>query len=82
MTAYLDPNHYQTAQIADELNAAATELRSLQIIGQLKPTLSKDGNQFCFLLGEAPNDCCVGFGDTVAKAMQDFCYNFFNYKAK
>lgn len=81
MSTYLDPNDWRTAQLIDELNAAAIEMRALQLIEKLKPTLSKDGNQFCFLYGELPNNCVIGFGDTVANAMYDFNKNFFNYKA-
>lgn len=80
MTNYLNPNHWQTAQLVDELNAAATEMRTLQFIEQLKPVLSIDGNQYCYLLGEMPKDYVVGFGDTTWKAAQDFHNNYINSK--
>ena len=33
-----------------------------------QPTLSKDGNQWCFLLGDNLQIGCAGFGDTPALA--------------
>jgi len=81
MPDYLDADHWKVAQLVDELNAAASEKRALQLIELLKPELSKDGNQFCFIYGRLPNDCVVGFGDTVGQAMYDFCKNFWNNKA-
>ena len=81
MSNYLDPNHWQTVQIAEELNAAATELRAMQVISTIKPEFSKDGNQFCFLLGENLQEGIAGFGSTVGEAMYDFCKAFWNEKA-
>lgn len=77
---YLDGEHWRTAELVNELQVAAAELRILQIISQLKPVLSKDGNQFCFLYGEMPNDCVVGFGGTPWKAAQNFYDNFLTSK--
>jgi hypothetical protein len=45
-----------------------------------KPRLCQEGNQFCFTLGEWPNGCCVGFGDTVEKAAADFDKNWVSEK--
>lgn len=77
---YLDPNSHGGVALADELIQCAQELKVFQIIAQLKPKLSQDGNQYCYLLGELPNDCCVGYGDTVAKAAYDFVNNLWNNK--
>jgi len=81
MPDYLDTDHWKVAQLVDELNAAASEKRALQLIELLKPEFSKDGNQFCFIYGKLPNDCVVGFGNTAGEAMYDFSKNFWNYKA-
>lgn len=81
MSNYLDPNHWQTAQLVEELIAVASELRVMQVIQTLKPVLSKDGNQWCYLLGENLQDGIAGFGDTVGEAMYDFCKDFWNEKA-
>jgi hypothetical protein len=37
-----------------------------------KPTLSRDGNQWCALFGENLMEGVAGFGDTPAKAMWAF----------
>lgn len=81
MNTLLDANHWKVAQLVDELLFAAQERKQLKLIELLKPEFSKDGNQFCFLYGKMPNDCVIGFGDTAALAMQDFCKNFWNSKA-
>ena len=81
MSSYLDNNHWQTAQLVDELILAATELRAMQVIATIKPVLSKDGNQFCYLLGENLQEGISGFGDTVAQAMYEFNRAFWNEKA-
>lgn len=77
----IDFDHWKGAQIGDDIQINLAEHRKLQIIEALKPKLTKDGNQFCFLYGELPNDCVVGFGDTASAAMDDFCNNFWMEKA-
>lgn len=81
MSNYLDPNDWRTCQLTDELNAAATEMRAMQVIATIKPVLSKDGDQFCYLLGDNLQEGIAGFGSTVAKAMYDFQRAFWNEKA-
>lgn len=80
-TTYIDLNHYRGAQLVDTLQNAADTLQHLQLIKMLQPKFGKDGNQYCFLYGELPNDCIVGFGDTPYLAMLDFSHNFYNSKA-
>lgn len=51
--------------------------RQLLVIKNLSPQFGKDGNQYFYMLGELPEaDCIVGFGDTPAMAMQEFCKAF------
>jgi len=38
----------------------------------MRPKLSTDGNQWCALYGDNLQDGVAGFGDSPAKAMQDF----------
>ena len=38
----------------------------------MRPKLSIDGNQWCALYGDNLQDGVAGFGDSPAKAMQDF----------
>ena len=77
----VDFDHWQGSQIAQEVMGNLIEERMLNVIKLLNPKFSKDGNQWCYLYGELPNDCIVGFGDTPDKAMRDFVSNFYNQKA-
>ena len=79
---YLDENQIGQHSLLDQLFRQVEEKNKLNIIEALKPKFSKDGDHYCFLYGEFPNDCVVGFGDTPAMAMDDFCQNFYNQKAK
>lgn len=78
---YIDGTQIQGSNLLDEMFSRLSELRELDLIEKLKPILRQDGNQFCYLYGELPNDCVIGFGDTVAMAMNDFYKNFYNNKA-
>lgn len=42
----------------------------------MRPKLSIDGNQWCALNGDNLQDGVAGFGDSPAKAMQDFDKNW------
>ena len=77
----IDFDHWQGSQIADVIMRNLNEQSDLQIIQALNPEFSQDGNQYCFLYGELPNDCVIGFGETPLKAMVDFVYNFRSQKA-
>lgn len=45
-------------------------------VSELKPTLAKDGDQWCYLLGENLQSGIAGFGDTPYLAMVDFNKSF------
>lgn len=77
----IDFDHWKGSQIGDEISSQLDLERRLSIINALKPTFSKDGNKWCYLYGELPNDCIVGFGDTPHDAMNDFVSNFYNQRA-
>lgn len=47
--------------------------------GLMKPTMTIDGNQFCFLLGENLQSGLAGFGDTARLAAIDFNRQFNEY---
>lgn len=76
----IDFDHWKGSQIGDEISNQLDLERRLSIISALKPTLSKEGNQWCYLYGQLTNNCIVGFGDTVHNAMNDFVFNFYNQK--
>lgn len=77
----IDFDHWKGAEIGDSLMAAAQEAREQQLVANLKPDFSLDGNMYCFLYGTLPNDCIVGYGETPAKAMANFYNNFMTEKA-
>lgn len=79
---YIDETRHKGSIILDLMIERLEDLYKLDLIEKLKPTLTKDGDQFCYLYGELPNDCVIGFGDTVGLAMNDFYVNFHGFKAK
>lgn len=54
-----------------ELERVNTE-KTYACIAILKPTLSVDGDQYCYLLGDNLQEGIAGYGDTVFHAMQAF----------
>jgi hypothetical protein len=46
-----------------------------------RPTLSRDGNMWCALLGDNPQIGLAGFGETPAKAMHAFDNAFLTERA-
>ena len=50
--------------------SAANEQQRPSVL--FRPKLSKDGNQWCALLGNNLQEGCAGFGDTPADAMWRF----------
>jgi len=77
----IDFEHWQGSLIGQEIITQLDLDRELSIFKALNPKFSKDGNQFCFLYGELPNDCIIGFGDTANQAMKNFILSFYNSKA-
>ena len=51
--------------------------RALETVKLAGATLSKDGNKWCWLLGENLQEGVAGFGDTPMKAAYDFCDKHF-----
>jgi len=52
------------------------EERVLKFITILQPKFSKDGNMFCYLLGDNLQEGIAGFGDTPYRAAADFYSNY------
>ena len=67
--------HHEEQRHYEEMCDLA-EKRSLVLLGELKPKLSKDGNMWCFLYGTDLQEGVAGFGETPYKAMLDFEKNF------
>lgn len=80
----IDFDPWEGAEIADEEMAILNEQREMQLIGIIKPEFHMDGNMYCYTypsVNGLPNDCIQGFGETAAKAAQDFNKNFYTQKA-
>ena len=50
----------------------AIERQEHALFAQLKPSLKKDGNQWCVLYGENIQEGVCGFGKSPNEAVQDF----------
>jgi hypothetical protein len=48
------------------------------LIGSVKPSFTKDGNMFCFLLGNNLQEGICGFGKTGWEAARNFYMHFHN----
>ena len=57
---------------ADIRNQIAQEQQEFNLVAILKPTVQKDGNQWCVLYGEDLQTGIAGFGDSPQKAILDF----------
>ena len=65
---------YAVESVRQEYLNAAYVQQSPSVI--YKPGLSIDGNQWCALYGDNPQDGVCGFGDSPADAMTDFNNNW------
>lgn len=68
-----------TACVAQDFSIAAMEMQRPFVL--LKPRLYSDGNQWCALYGENLQEGVCAFGDTPAKAAQQFDVEWLNAKA-
>lgn len=64
-----------------ELSAKAQDKAMMELPLLVGAKFSKDGNQYCWLLGDDLHDGVVGFGNTAYEATTDFYKSFFNEKA-
>lgn len=68
------PNEFYRA--CEEATNTLAAMRAPHVL--LKPHFARDGNQYSYLLGDDLAEGVAGFGDTPAKAAQDFDNNWFN----
>ena len=61
---------------------AAQELQEITLVATLRPELSQDGDQWCFLYGKNLQSGVAGFGDTPAQAVSNFNDNWRSEKIK
>lgn len=71
---HLDETQVGQLTLLDEMFKRTDTLKELDLIEKLKPSFSKDGNQYC--CGENLKLGIVGFGNTASEAMSDFCRAF------
>lgn len=64
---------------ANEAFITAAMARSPHVL--MRPTLSVDGNMYCFLYGDDLVNGIAGFGETAAAAAEDFDRNWCTQKA-
>ena len=71
----MDAARYESNAAARKEALADEMLRPFML---LKPTLSADGNMWCFLYGDNLQDGVAGFGETPAKAAVQFDIEWLN----
>lgn len=76
----LDFNHSQMAlaTFGHELSMIREAMTAPHVL--LRPKVSIDGNQWCFLYGENLHDGVAGFGDTPELAAADFDKSWREYR--
>ena len=65
---------HEAEQAGFAIRCAAAEYERHSVI--FRPKIYIDGNQWCVLYGDNLQDGVAGFGDSPAKAMEDFDINF------
>ena len=72
---------HDSRAISDTEIRRIENLERLDLISRINPKLSKDGDKFCYLLGDNLQEGIAGFGNTVYDAMVDFCHVFYSEMA-
>ena len=70
---------FAIANIRDTLTQTAHDASKPSVL--FLPTITVDGDQWCVLYGSDLQEGVAGFGDTPAKAMEDFDKNWYWQKA-
>lgn len=73
----LDGNHYQTAQLVDQLMSNAQMKHVLDLIESIKPELYIENGKYHYQLSSAHIDVS---GDTVYEAAMEFQRAFYNQR--
>lgn len=82
MTGYTFINDSQQQDLYQSLKNSAILAEEMQLVAVLKPTLSLDGNMYCFLCGENVQNGVCGFGNSPYAAAIDFNKNFYKQETK
>lgn len=75
-TAYLDSGQIFVHNLVSTMMDATERNMRLDLIQKTGARLVRDGNQWCYILGEMPVDYVAGFGKSPYDAMQDFWNEF------
>lgn len=72
-------SHQQAILFSAQQDVIYAQERSV-IFEMLKPKLTKDGDQWCCILGSLPeDDCIVGFGESPNVAIDRFYRNYMGF---
>jgi len=58
-------------------NQAAQERQEFNLFAMLKPSIQRDGNQWCVLYGKDLQEGIAGFGDSPHHAVLDFNHQWY-----
>ena len=75
-------DYYHQGVITQAYSADASTRQELAIVSSFNLVPYKDGNMWCYLLGENLQEGVAGFGKTPYQAMQDFNKNFYAEQAQ
>jgi len=67
----MELTHYDH-EAASIRSQTAQEQNEFNLFAMLKPSIQKDGNQWCVLYGEDLQSGIAGFGDSLHLAVMDF----------
>ena len=74
---YLDTNHYLVNQLVNTMQSNAEVVGALDVVQKTGAKLMKDGNKWCYILGELNDQNCVAaFGDSPLDAAFKFYSEF------
>jgi len=77
---YLDINQNNVSNLVSDMSNAVYEKERIDLVSTLGAKFMQEGNQYCWIYGELPNNAIIGFGDTPGEAMHDFWKSFYNQK--
>ena len=76
---YIDPNTTQGFNLYSTITDAVEMSMRMDLIQKTGAKLLKDGNQWCYIIGDLPEQNCVaGFGDSPSNAAYKFWEEFHN----
>ena len=78
ISPHFDVAHDILLSLRQEFDHSAYDMRQPHVL--MRPTLTRDGDQWCALYGDDLYNGVAGFGDTPAKAMINFDIAWLNEK--